>query len=105
MRHGGQTIVPFAEVYWLARDHDPDGLIRKDHNTFLSAATKAAARSGLQSGATCKTAPQISTRTTPLSADPAALAKGSITSGTNAGVPSIGTTSSPLRARPRHSER
>jgi hypothetical protein len=98
---GRKPIVPLAEVHRLRRDHDPDGLIRKDHSTFLSAATKAAARSGLQSGATCKTAPQISTLITPVSADAAAAVSatdGSITSGTNAGAASIGTTSSPLRA-------
>ena len=31
-----------AEVHRLGRNHDPDGLIRKDHSTFLSAAAKAA---------------------------------------------------------------
>ena len=64
-------------------------------------AAKAAARSGLQSGITCRTAPQISTLITPVSADAAAAAasaNGSITSGTKVGATSTGTTSSPLRA-------
>ncbi|WP_415184383.1 hypothetical protein [Phaeovulum sp.] len=67
--------------------------------TGPSAATKAAARSGLQFGVTCKTAPQISILITPVSADAAAVAATdrSIISGTNAGAALIGTTSSPLR--------
>jgi hypothetical protein len=85
----------------LGRNHDPDGLIGEDHSAFLNAAAKAATRSGLQSGATCKTAPQISTLITPVPPTAAAAVSeidGSITSGTNAGAASIGTTSSPLRA-------
>ena len=57
MRHSGQPVVPFAEVCRLGRNHDPDGLFWKDHSAFLSATTSAAARFGLHSGATCKTAP------------------------------------------------
>lgn len=95
MRHGRQPVMSLAEVHRLGCDHDPDGLIREDHSAFLNAA----ARSRLQSGATCRTAPQISTLITPVPPT-AAVSKidGSIISGTNAGAASIGTTSSPLCA-------
>ena len=96
MRHGCQPVMPFAKICRLGRDHDPDGLIWEDHSAFLKAAAKAAARFGQHSGDTGKTAPQISTLITPVSAD-AAATNGSITSGTNAGAASS-TTSSPLRA-------
>ena len=52
LRHRCQPIVTLAEVYWLRRDHDPNRLIRKDHRALFNAAANAAARSGLQSGAT-----------------------------------------------------
>jgi transposase len=97
MRHGWQPVMPLAKVYRLGRDHDPDGLIRKDHSTFLSAATKAAARSGLQSGATCKTAPQISTRITPV--PPTAAAAVSEIDGSITGLAPVAHDSGTLRGK------
>ena len=43
----------------------PNRPIREDHRALFNAAAKAAARSGLQSGATCSTAPAISILTIP----------------------------------------
>jgi len=57
--------VAFAEVHWIGGNHDPNRLIREDHRTLFSAAANAAARSALQSGATCNTAPAISILITP----------------------------------------
>jgi len=44
--------VTLAEVHRLRGNNDPNRLIREDHKTLFNAAAKAAARSGLQSGAT-----------------------------------------------------
>jgi hypothetical protein len=48
----------------LRGNDNPNRLIGEDHKTLFSAAAKAAARSGLQSGATSSTAPAISILTT-----------------------------------------
>ena len=92
----------------LRGDHDPDRLIREDHRALFNAAASAAARSGLQSEATCSTAPAISILTIPASGFAATglgAVTGSTTSGTNIGTLSPGRTSFPFRARPRHCER
>jgi len=86
----------------------PNRPIREDHRALFNAAAKAAARSGLQSGATCSTAPAISILTTPafiIVPTGAGASAGSTLSGTKLGPSSTSRTNFPFLARPRHCER
>ncbi len=96
-----------AEIHRLWCNHDPGRLIREDYRALFNTVANAAACSGLQSDATCSTAPAISLLTTPAPAYTAARSgapTGSTTSGTNICTLSPGRTSFPLRERQRHCE-
>lgn len=59
-RQCGLAVMAFAEVYWFGHDHDPDRLLRNNHQHCARCRAISAIRFGVVlSGKRIKTAPEM----------------------------------------------